>query len=102
MPGKTYHVCILTNRSGTLYIGMTSELDVRLAKHRAGTHPKAFTKRYDIDRLIYVEEFQDARDAVQRERQLKGWRREKKVALINAMNPDWHDLAPDGASGARG
>lgn len=94
MPGNTYHVYILTNRSGTLYVGMTSDMEVRLAQHRAGVYPKAFTKRYAMDRLIYVETFGEARDAVQRERQLKGWRREKKVALINAANPDWHDLAP--------
>ncbi|MEL6614367.1 MAG: GIY-YIG nuclease family protein [Bacteroidota bacterium] len=94
MPGKTYHVYILTNRSGTLYIGMTSELEGRLAQHRAGVYPQAFSKRYAMNRLIYIETFGEARDAVQRERQLKGWRREKKVALINATNPDWHDLAP--------
>ncbi len=94
MPGKIYHVYILTNRSGTLYIRMTSEVEVRLAKHRAGTYPEAFTKRYDMDRLIYVEEHREAREAVQRERQLKGWRREKKVALINASNPGWRDLSP--------
>ena len=94
MQRKTYHVYILTNRSGTLYIGMTSELKGRLAQHREGVFPKAFTKRYRMDRLVYVEEFSEARDAVQRERQLKGWTRRKKVVLINAVNPGWQDLAP--------
>jgi len=90
---KTYWVYILTNRSGTLYVGMTSNLERRIAEHRAGHYPNAFTERYAIDRLIYVERYTEARDAVQRERQLKGWRRTKKVALINAVNPSWRDLA---------
>ena len=86
-------VYILTNRSGTLYVGMTSDLQHRIAQHRARTFPHAFTARYALDRLLYVETFGEARDAVQRERQPKGWRRAKKVALINALNPGWRDLA---------
>ena len=99
---KTYWVYILTNRSGTLYIGMTSDLERRVAEHRAGRYPNAFTARYAMDRLIYTESYDSARDATRRERQLKAWRREKKVALINAANPAWRDLAagegsPDGS-----
>lgn len=89
---KTYWVYILTNRSGTLYVGMTSDLERRIAEHRAGHYPNAFTERYAIDRLIYAEPYASARNAVQRERQLKSWRRAKKVALINAVNPSWRDL----------
>lgn len=89
---KTYWVYILTNRSGTLYIGVTSDLERRLAEHARGADPNAFTARYAIDRLIYLERFADVGDAIQREKQLKGWRRSKKVALINAINPGWRDL----------
>ena len=83
-------VYILTNRSGTLYTGVTNNVARRLAEHRAGS---GFTARYAIDRLVYVEEHPRAADAIAREKQIKGWRREKKVALINAANPRWADLA---------
>ncbi|MEP0547351.1 MAG: GIY-YIG nuclease family protein [Rhodothermales bacterium] len=98
---KMYWVYILTNRLGTLYVGMTSDLERRIAEHRAGHFPNAFTARYAMDRLIYAEPYDSARDATQRERQLKAWRREKKkVALINAANPTWRDLtAGDKSSG---
>jgi putative endonuclease len=86
-------VYILTNaRRTVLYIGVTSNLEKRLAEHRAGVHPSSFTKKYNVDRLVYVEAGRDIRAAIAREKQLKGWRREKKVALIEAMNPEWRDL----------
>ena len=91
----SYWVYILTNRSGTLYIGVTNDLSRRVAEHKAGIHPEGFTTRYILDRLIYLEEYPSIRDALAREKQLKHWRRAKKVALINATNPDWHDLAAD-------
>ena len=94
---KTYWVYILTNRSGTLYVGMTSDLERRVAEHRTGRFPDAFTARYAMDRLIYAEPWETAREAARRERQLKAWRREKKAALVNAANPSWRDLATDGA-----
>ncbi len=83
-------VYILTNRSGTLYTGVTNDVARRLAEHAAGS---GFTSRYAIDRLVYVEEHPRAVDAIAREKQIKGWRREKKVALINAANPGWTDLS---------
>ena len=92
---KTYWVYILTNRSGTLYVGMTSDLEQRLGQHQAKHFPDSFTARYDCDRLVYAEPYASAREAVRRERQLKGWRREKKVALVNAANPGWRALAGD-------
>jgi putative endonuclease len=93
MPGKTYWVYILTNRSGTLYIGVTNNVERRLAEHAAaGGGGRSFTARYKLDRLIYVEAYAEARDAIAREKQLKGWRRTKKVALINRVNPGWRDL----------
>ena len=86
-------VYILANaRRTVLYIGVTSNLARRLAEHRAGVHPSSFTKRYNLDRLVYVEAGRDIRAAIAREKQLKGWRREKKVALIDATNPEWRDL----------
>ena len=83
-------VYLLASRSRALYIGVTSDLVRRLAEHRAGE--SEFTARYGIDRLVYVEEYPEARDAVARERQLKGWTRAKKVALIERENPTWRDL----------
>ena len=65
---KTYWVYILTNRSGTLYVGMTSNLERRIAEHRAGHYPNAFTARYAMDRLIYAESYATAQEATRRER----------------------------------
>jgi putative endonuclease len=88
---KQYWVYVLTNRSGTLYIGMTNDLGRRICEHKAKQVP-GFTKRYNVDRLVYFEEFREVRDAIQREKQLKGWLRAKKVELIEQANPDWADL----------
>jgi len=90
-----YTVYILTNRSGTLYIGMTNDLPRRIAEHKAG-RGSAFTSQYNIDRLIYVEETGDVREAIAREKQLKGWSRAKKIALIESVNPEWKDLSVEG------
>ena len=89
---KQYWVYILTNRSRTLYIGMTNDLERRVREHRAKTVP-GFTKRYNIDRLVYFDAFGDVNEAIQREKQLKGWLRAKKVDLIEQTNPEWQDLA---------
>ena len=90
---KMYWVYILTNRTTTtLYVGVTSDLDRRLAEHAARADPTAFTARYRTDRLVHAEAFADARDAISREKQLKRWRREKKRALVDAHNPGWQDL----------
>ena len=88
---QTYWVYILTNRSGTLYVGVTNDLERRLAEHATGG-AASFTGRYALDRLVYAEPYPDVRDAIAREKQLKGWRRAKKVALVNAANPAWRDL----------
>ena len=94
MPRKTYHVYVLTNRSRTtLYVGATSDLRRRMAQHRAGTFAGAFTTRYRLTGLVYAERFDTPSEMVRRERQVKGWRRAKKVALVNAANPSWADLA---------
>jgi putative endonuclease len=89
-------VYIMTNRRRTvLYTGVTSDLARRMAEHRAGVHPSSFTRRFNVDRLVYFETTADIKAAIAREKQIKGWKRAKKVALIDAANPDWFDLAAD-------
>lgn len=91
---REYHVYILTNRSGTLYTGVTSNLVARVLQHRTKAVP-GFTARYRIDRLIYFESTTDVMSAIEREKESKGWRRQKKIALINSFNPLWQDLSAD-------
>jgi putative endonuclease len=91
---KLYYVYILASISGTLYIGITSELEERVFKHKEGLYDD-FTKRYGVNRLVYFESFDDVRKAIDREKQLKGWRRAKKIALIESVNPQWKDLAAE-------
>ncbi|MEQ1862396.1 MAG: GIY-YIG nuclease family protein [Chthoniobacteraceae bacterium] len=91
-----YWVYIVSNNTrSTLYIGITSELRVRIWQHRNGSKPGSFSERYHCGHLVYHEHFGDVRNAIAREKQLKGWRREKKNKLITAMNPRWEDLAAD-------
>lgn len=89
---KTYYVYIMINQSRTLYVGMTNDLARRIAEHREGLN-RGFTQKYDINRLVHFETVARARDAIEREKQIKGWRREKKIALIDQMNPHWDDLS---------
>ena len=89
---KSYYVYILTNKTRTtVYIGVTNDLATRLDQHQSA-QIKSFTKKYRLTILVYYETFDDVRDAIAREKQLKGWRREKKNALIATMNPRWEDL----------
>ena len=90
---KQYWVYILASRSRRIYTGVTNDLARRLAEHRAG-RGSAFTSRYHIDRLVYFEEHIDVRDAIRREKEIKGWAREKKLRLIEQTNAGWLDLAP--------
>jgi putative endonuclease len=84
---------MMTNRSRTvLYTGVTNGLEQRIWFHRNNTI-KSFTKRYKVDRLVYYEAFNEARDAISREKEIKGWRREKKNDLVQTLNPKWEDLA---------
>jgi putative endonuclease len=85
----------MTNRSKTLYIGITSKLHLRVFQHKVKTL-KGFTSSYRINRLVYWEQFKNVNAAIAREKQLKGWRRMKKIQLIVSMNPTWTDLAADG------
>jgi len=91
---KWYYVYIMTNRSKTLYIGITSKLHLRVLQHKTKTF-KGFTSNYRIDRLVYWEQFKNVNAAIAREKQLKGWRRIKKIQLIVSMNPTWNDLSAD-------
>ena len=92
---RTYYVYIMTNRSRTLYIGMTSDLRRRVHEHRVGRYPRAFTKKYDMFHLVYFETTHSWRAAFARERRLKGLLRRKKIALIESLNPRWLDLAAE-------
>ncbi len=85
-------IYILSNKSHTLYTGVTNDLAARLAEHGEG-RGSAFVSRYNFTRLVYYEEFQSITEAIGREKQIKGWRRSKKIALIQTVNPDWKDLA---------
>lgn len=94
-----YHVYILSSRSRAIYIGVTSDLMQRIACHRSGAFA-GHTRRYRITRLVHFEATNDITAAITREKQLKGWRREKKVRLIESSNPTWEDLAEDWFSGS--
>jgi len=90
-----YYVYILTNQQYTvLYTGVTNDLERRLAEHRLGM-ASGFTDRYSVTRLAYYEPTNDVNAAIAREHQIKGWRRAKKVTLIESLNPNWRDLAAD-------
>jgi len=89
---KQYYVYIMTNASGTLYVGVTSNLEVRSWQHRSGAGP-GFTKKYRISRVLYFETTNDAVVAIEREKQLKGWTRKKKLGLVKKMNPGLEDLS---------
>ena len=90
---RTLYVYILTNRSGTLYTGVTNNLQARVRSHKRGE--SEFTSRYKIDRLMYYEELDGPLAAIAREKQIKAWTRKKRIDLINSMNPKWIDLAAD-------
>jgi putative endonuclease len=91
---KRYYVYILTNvRHTVLYTGVTNNLARRLEEHRRGF--SAFTRRYNVHKLVYFEEFHDVRDAITREKQIKSGSRQKKLALIESLNPLWRDLSEE-------
>ena len=86
------YVYIASNRSRTLYIGVTNNLERRMWEHRQKVGSK-FAAKYNITWLVHYEEFSDIRDTIAREKQLKRWRRQKKVGSIERDNPDWRDLS---------
>jgi putative endonuclease len=89
-----YYVYVMTNNSGTLYIGVTNDIARRVREHQLGLK-RGFTQRYRMTRLLYVESATDVRDALQREKQLKGWTRKRKLDLVRSLNPEWRDLSQD-------
>jgi putative endonuclease len=80
--------------NGTLYIGVTNDLVRRVWQHREGLDPDSFTARYGVTRLVWFEEHPEPGAAIRREKNLKKWKRDWKLALIERSNPDWHDLWP--------
>jgi len=92
---RTFYVYILSNTAMVLYIGVTSNLEGRFWEHteERSSGSSKFCLRYNLDKLVFYEDYPTARDAIAREKQLKGWRREKKIALIESMNPAWKDLS---------
>lgn len=89
---KSYFVYIMTNRSKTLYTGVTNSLVRRVREHKTGMG-SGFASRYKTDRLVYFERFEDIRNAIEREKQIKGWLRSKKINLIVTSNPEWRGLS---------
>ena len=87
-----YYVYILCSASRVLYTGMTSALRSRVWEHKAHKR-EGFSDDYNVVRLVYFEKFEDVRKAINREKQIKRWRREKKIALIESVNRDWKDLS---------
>ena len=94
MVTRSFYVYILASRiGGTLYIGVTNDLIRRIAEHRLKL-AKGFTKKYEVSNLVYFEQFDDAENAIKREKQLKKWNRAWKIRLIEELNPNWDDLYP--------
>ncbi|MBK9006451.1 MAG: GIY-YIG nuclease family protein [Anaerolineae bacterium] len=89
---KSYFVYIMTNRSKTLYTGVTNNLERRVYEHK-NKLVAGFTSKYNITKLVYYEETSNVHAALAREKQIKGWRRAKKIALIEAENPEWKDIS---------
>jgi putative endonuclease len=92
VPTKTYFVYIMSNRSKTLYTGVTNSLIRRVAQHKRG-EGGSFTSKYKLDRLVYYERYENVHRAIGREKVIKGWLRIKKIALIVSINPAWKDLS---------
>ena len=86
-----YYVYILTNKSNTLYVGVTNDLERRINEHSFKTI-SSFTAKYNLNRLVYYQEFSYINDAIAAEKRIKGWTRKKKIALIKTINPKFNDL----------
>ena len=84
----------MSNVSKMLYVGVTNDLEHRVLQHKSKLIP-GYTRKYNLFKLVYFESFGDIRDAIRREKHIKGWLRSKKVALIESVNPHWNDLAEE-------
>jgi putative endonuclease len=92
---KEYYVYIITNRkNGTLYTGMTNDIERRVYEHKHKVN-QGFASKYNCTKLVYFDSYPSVVDTIAREKQIKGWLRSKKIALIESMNPDWKDLSED-------
>ena len=89
-----FYIYILASASGTLYVGVTNSLLRRLSEHKE-MMGSSFTKKYSCNKLVYYEHYTDIRSALEREKEIKKWRREKKQNLIKILNPHWQDLSKD-------
>jgi putative endonuclease len=92
MRERVYFAYIVASRSRTLYVGVTGDLTKRVFEHKKKLH-EGFSATYNCNRLVWFERFSEVDFAIEREKQLKRWRREKKIALIEANNPTWVDLS---------
>jgi putative endonuclease len=91
---KLWFVYVMNNKpKGVIYVGVTDNLEERIKEHKLKLYPKSFTAKYNCDKLIYFEEFENDQEAMIREKRLKKWKREWKVKLIETMNPGWMDLS---------
>ena len=89
---RTFHVYFMASKSGVLYLGVTGNLAHRVFQHKGKLVP-GFTQKYNATKLVWLEPHSSVRAAISREKEIKAWRRAKKVALIESMNPDWEDLS---------
>ena len=89
-----FFVYLLASKSRTLYVGVTNDLERRMYEHKQGL-VRGFSSKYNVDRLVYFETTSEVLGAIAREKQIKGWRRAKKVSLIESANPNWKDLAEE-------
>lgn len=91
MPSDYYTYIMSNQNNTTIYVGVTNSIERRTLEHIEGVGT-IFTSKYKINKLVYFERYTEIKDAIQREKQLKGWRRDKKNSLVNSMNPEWNDL----------
>jgi putative endonuclease len=91
---SVYYMYLIANTSAVLYIVVTNGLERRVAEHKQKIH-EGFIKKYDVTRLVYFEPFDQVKSAISREKQIKSWRREKKLTLIRTRNPEFRDLSED-------
>ncbi len=98
---KSYCVYIMAGISGVIYIGVTNDIERRVVEHKNKAVP-GFSARYNLTKLVYFDVFGDVRAAIAREKQLKGWLRRRKIALIESVNPKWNDLSPEWMRSAKG
>ena len=89
---RTFHVYFMASKSGVLYLGATSNLPNRVGQHTAKILP-GFTQKYNVTKLVWFEPHSSIRSAISREKEIKKWRRSKKIALIESLNPGWNDLS---------